>query len=294
MIETRNAEALLAIVEEGSFEKAARRLHITTPAVSQRIRALEEQFGRVLIERSTPCKVTDSGAVILAYAQQLLLLQQSAMAQLREEGLRATKVSLVVNADSLSTWFMEVIVELSKENVQIEILIEDQDHSIELLRSGRVLGAITSSDKPVQGCRIEELGSMRYEAIANKEFCKRHFPRGVTAEALASAPMLIFNSKDDLQGRFIRSITRRQIEPPVHRLPSALAFIEAARAGMGWGMNPVDFARPYLEDGTVVRLAPRKPLFVPLRWQCWRVETPILSKLSDLVLRSAGKALVVE
>lgn len=294
MIETRNAEALLAIVEEGSFEKAARRLHVTTPAVSQRIRALEEQFGRVLVERSTPCRVTESGAIILAYAQQLLLLQQSAMAQLREEGLRATKVSLVVNADSLATWFMDVIIELSKENVQIEVLIEDQDHSIELLRNGRVLGAITSSDKPVQGCRIEELGSMRYEAVANQEFSKRYFPRGLNADALAAAPMLIFNSKDDLQGRFIRSITRRHIEPPVHRLPSAQAFIDAARAGMGWGMNPVEFARPYLEDRSLVRLAPRKQLYVPLRWQCWRVETPILSRLSALVLRSARKALVMQ
>jgi LysR family transcriptional regulator (chromosome initiation inhibitor) len=219
MIETRNAEALLAIIEEGSFERAARRLHITTPAVSQRIRALEEQFGRVLIERSTPCKVTESGAIILSYAQQMILLQQGAMAQLREEGHRATKVSLVVNADSLATWFMEVVVELAKENVQIEVLIEDQDHSVELLRSGRVLGAITSSDKPVQGCRIEELGSMRYEAVANGEFRKRYFSRGVTAESLARAPVLIFNSKDDLQGRFIRGITRRHIEPPEHRLP---------------------------------------------------------------------------
>jgi LysR family transcriptional regulator (chromosome initiation inhibitor) len=200
----------------------------------------------------------------------------------------------VVNADSLATWFMEVIVDLAKENVQIEVLIEDQDHSIELLRSGRVLGAITSSDKPVQGCRIEELGSMRYEAVANTEFCDRYFPRGITAEALASAPVVIFNSKDDLQGRFIRTITRRHIEPPVHRLPSAQAFIEAACAGMGWGMNPVELAKPYLESGSVVRLAPRKQLYVPLRWQCWRVETPILSRLSALVLRSARKALVVQ
>lgn len=135
---------------------------------------------------------------------------------------------------------------------------------------------------------------MRYEAVANGEFRKRYFSRGVTAESLARAPVLIFNSKDDLQGRFIRGITRRHIEPPKHRLPSAHAFIEAACAGMGWGMNPIQLVRPYLEDGSVVRLAPRRHLNVPLRWQCWRVETPILSKLSALVLSSARKALVFE
>ena len=49
-INAKQATALLAVLDTGSFEKAAGRLHLTASAVSQRIRALESQFGKPLVE----------------------------------------------------------------------------------------------------------------------------------------------------------------------------------------------------------------------------------------------------
>ena len=54
-------ECLAAIVEEGGFERAAQKLHITQSAVSQRLRALEAQVGSVLVERTRPVKPTSAG-----------------------------------------------------------------------------------------------------------------------------------------------------------------------------------------------------------------------------------------
>ena len=49
-------DALVAIADAGSFEAAARALHVTPSAVSQRIRALEAAVGQVLVSRGTPCR----------------------------------------------------------------------------------------------------------------------------------------------------------------------------------------------------------------------------------------------
>ncbi|MBU2075721.1 MAG: LysR family transcriptional regulator, partial [Actinobacteria bacterium] len=46
--------ALVAVVDYGTFEAAARALHVTPSAVSQRVRALESSVGQVLVRRATP------------------------------------------------------------------------------------------------------------------------------------------------------------------------------------------------------------------------------------------------
>ena len=58
------AETVAAVVDEGTLDAAARRLHITPSAVSQRIKALEDQLGRVVLVRSKPARLTEAGTAI--------------------------------------------------------------------------------------------------------------------------------------------------------------------------------------------------------------------------------------
>ena len=57
--------ALEAVADTGAFEAAARRLAVSTSAVSQRIRALESALGRVLVRRGSPSTPTPDGEVVL-------------------------------------------------------------------------------------------------------------------------------------------------------------------------------------------------------------------------------------
>ncbi len=57
----KHTEAFRAVVETGSFEQAALRLHLTSPAISPRVRALESQLGIALIVRSRPARATRMG-----------------------------------------------------------------------------------------------------------------------------------------------------------------------------------------------------------------------------------------
>jgi LysR family transcriptional regulator (chromosome initiation inhibitor) len=80
-----------------------------------------------------------------------------------------------------------------------------------------------------------------------------HFADGVGAESLARAPSLVFNAKDDLQARWVRRLCHRDVELPRHTVPSAHAFVTAALAGMGWGLQPEVLVAPHLAAGLTGR-----------------------------------------
>src|ERR1700761_773309 len=102
--ELAQLEALAAAVGEGSFESAARRLHVTPSAISQRIKALETSVGRVLLIRSRPVRPTTSGEALLRVARQIEALVGDAARTLAEDERDLPTVALAVNADGLATW----------------------------------------------------------------------------------------------------------------------------------------------------------------------------------------------
>ena len=67
--------AFEAVLQEGSFERAARRLALTQSAVSQRVKLLEAELGQVLLVRSKPVRPTPAGRRLLPYLAQLRLME---------------------------------------------------------------------------------------------------------------------------------------------------------------------------------------------------------------------------
>lgn len=298
-LDSRQLAAFAAVLREGSFEAAARALHVTPSAVSQRIKALEERLGRVLVRRGAPCVATEAGQSLQRHAQQLQLLEAQALAPFgldahtRGAPAAALPLAVAVNADSLATWFVPALAAVrTLHAVNFELQVEDQDHSHELLRQGRVLAAVTSQPQPVQGCAVRRLGAMRYRAVASPAFMRRHFAGGIDDAALALAPCNVFNAKDRLQERFLRLLTRRRLQPPQHRVPSTHGFVHAALQGLGWGMNPEALVAPLLACGELVELLPGRVLDVPLHWQHWRLEAEVLRALTAAVQAAAREALV--
>jgi LysR family transcriptional regulator (chromosome initiation inhibitor) len=280
-------DALAAIVEHGTFEAAARSLHVTTSAVSQRIRALEAAAGQVLVRRSAPCTVTPAGEPLVRLARQWALL----LAEARTDDAVVVDLPVAVNADSLATWFRGVVGEVATwEGVRLRLHVEDQAWSADLLRRGDVLAAVTSDPLPVQGCTVEPLGSMRYRPAATTAFAHRwRVGRGYD---WARMPVVVFNDKDALQHDLL---VARGLGPPpvVHRVPTSHDFHEAVRLGLGWGLLPSAQLDPDLASGALVLLSSRDHVDVPLFWQRWRLESATLAHLTEVVRqgfrgRSAG------
>jgi LysR family transcriptional regulator (chromosome initiation inhibitor) len=280
-------DALVAIAEHGSFEAAARELHITPSAVSQRVRALEAMAGQVLVSRGAPCRPTPHGEGLVRLGRQTRLLYDEASAAL---GAVATvELPVAVNADSLTTWFRDVLATAAGwDGTAIRLQVEDQAYSQQLLRSGDVLAAVTSDPEAVQGCSVEPLGALRYVPAAAAAFAGRWRRGG--APDWATMPTVVFGAKDDLQRDMLRRRGVPQLPPVVHQVPTSADFLAAVRVGLGWGMLPELQARADLAAGELVLLS-GDVLDVPLCWQRWRLDSPRLTTLTDAVREAAGRHL---
>ncbi len=295
MLDYAALNALAAVVREGSFDRAARALHVTPSAISQRIRLLEERVGCALVVRGQPCRPTDTGRRMCQHMDRVRLLEAEltdALPALAPEGGARVLLPVAVNADSLATWFAPALAAFAAEApVLVELSVDDQDHTAEWLRTGAVVAAVTGTARPATGCNSQPLGVMRYLAAASPAFMARHFAQGVGAGSLAQAPSLLFNTKDELQAGWVRRLCHRHVELPRHTLPSSHAFVTAALAGMGWGMFPQGMIEPHLAEGTLVELAPGTPLDVPLYWQTARAASGLLDGLTRRMVAAAREAL---
>ncbi len=243
-IDSAQLDTFAAVVDEGSFDAAARRLQLTPSAVSQRIKALESRLGQVVVMRGKPARPTEAGEALLRLARQVSLLELEAIASVRGT-VDALRLPIAVNADSLNNWFLPAMLDLSEQHAaRFVVHQEDEEHSAEFLRNGTVLAAVTADPRPVQGCRVVPLGKMRYLPVATPEYADRWLKGKPLPEALAEAPMMVFNSKDLLQHRLMRKVTRRKLDPPTHAVPAPGGFHQAVRIGLGWGMIEAEIAQP--------------------------------------------------
>ncbi|MDR3080157.1 MAG: LysR family transcriptional regulator ArgP [Streptomyces sp.] len=286
---------LLAVVDEGTFDAAAAALHVTPSAVSQRIKLLEQRTGRVLLTRTKPVQPTESGQVLVRFARQLAALERDMQTEL---GIAAdsgpTRLPIAVNADSLATWFLPALTRVPQNPpICFDLHREDEAHTAALLREGRVMAAVTSSAEPVAGCTVRRLGLARYLPVASPQFAARHLSAGPLERCLPDAPVIVFDRRDELQDRFVRSLTPggSHVGRLRHYVPTSEGFCDAVAAGLGWGLVPEPQAEPLLRSGALVGLAPGRRVDVPLYWQQWKLDVPALALVAATIASAAAESL---
>ena len=297
MLDYPALSALAAVLRQGSFERAAAALGVTPSAVSQRVRALEERVGTVLVLRGQPCLPTEAGAQLCAHVERVRLLEGEVAALLPslagagQDGPLTLRVA--VNADSLGTWFMPAAAAFARgTGALLDLVLDAEEHTAGRLRGGEVLAAVTADPEPVQGCRTRPLGALRYVAAASPAGRAAWFPDGPTPAALAAAPVLRFDRRDALQARWARAVAGVDLAAPTHWLPSTHGFVDACLAGLGWGLHPVALVEGHLAAGRLVELAPGHRLDVLLHWQFARIGARVLADLTRAVVAAARASLV--
>lgn len=295
----RHLDTLLAIVDEGSFDAAAASLGVSASAVSQRVKTLEAEIGRIVLRRTTPVSVTPAGEVLVQTARRMQLLEAEATMQLGS-ALSAVPLSVVVNADSLGTWFRPVYA-MSQEFMGpgLRLRLEDERHSLRLLQRGDCMGAVTTEETPVTGCQSEFLGYHRYLAVAAPSLAAQ-LQDG--AYGWGNLPYVRFNKKDTLEVEYLRR-HRGEVQISPNRRETHVPYFDgindAVAAGLGWAVVPESACRPHIERGEFVVLDSRLPttksqpnwLDVPLYWQRWKVESELLEKLTDAIHAAAAQNL---
>jgi LysR family transcriptional regulator (chromosome initiation inhibitor) len=99
-------------------------------------------------------------------------------------------------------------------------------------------------------------------------------------------PSIAWNRDDALQDLLVRKAFRRAVARPVHYVPTSEGFGAAVRAGLGWGMFPEQLAAHELACGAFVQVTATHP-DVPLFWQCWKLDSPLIKTISGTVQTAA-------
>ncbi|CUH64112.1 putative HTH-type transcriptional regulatorc/MT2039 [Thalassovita gelatinovora] len=286
MLDYDQLETLAAVLRSGSFEAAAAQLHVTQSAVSQRIRQLEERIGSPLVLRGHPCTGTETGLRLARHAEEVALLESQVTDAIPRP---AARMRIAINADSLATWVLPALAEHPSQ--YFDLVVDDQDHSAEWLKRGDVSAAVTSVAQAPKGCDSVSLGQFRYIATASPDFIARYLSTGVTAANLMQAPMLVFNSKDNLQHTWLKRYFKVIHRPKSHLIPSTQGFVDAAVLGMGWGLNPEVLVRDHLRSGALRPLLPEAEHDIPLYWQTSRLMARALAPVTASIRQAAKLAL---
>ncbi len=290
MLDYRGIEALHVVQELQSFEAAAKKLHITQSAISQRIKGLETYYGEPVLIRTLPYRCTALGKKLIGHFKRISLLEEDLEQQL-EKTSEPPRISIALNRDSLETWFIDLLKETEFfQNMVLEVIADDQELTLEYLKNGVVSACLSTSEKEILGGKAHFLGTMEYVLVASPGFVKKYFSSGSPVKCLRSAPALKFDQNDHLHERYLEkffNVSGKEIQYQI--IPSVRGFKQMALLGCGYGLLPkIDIVQE-LKKKQLVQLYPDKVWKIPLYWHYWAVESKFYQKFNAEIIQHAMK-----
>jgi DNA-binding transcriptional LysR family regulator len=168
-MELRHLRYFVAVAEELHFSRAAERLHVAQPAVSEQVRKLEEELGAQLLNRTKrTVSLTDAGAALLTEARRVLQQVEIARLAIQEAGARtASRLRIGYTPASLPTSVSDALRHLAASLKPLETILEP-GFGLELIaavRDGRLDAAVVPLPAPAAGLRTTHLGHERAVAV---------------------------------------------------------------------------------------------------------------------------------
>lgn len=171
--------SLLAVSETGNYTRAAEQLLLTQPAVSQHIRALEQELGVRLFERvNNAMRLTHEGEIAVKYAKRMMSLQKKMHSELANEKLQITTLRVGITHTSESNAIAETLARYvqSHENVTVKVVSGSASELCEMLKNYELDFAITDGKKPDPALHYLMLDTDNLVMVAsvNHRLAKRH------------------------------------------------------------------------------------------------------------------------
>ena len=288
-LDYRALAVLDAVASHGSFDKAALALGITQSAVSQRIKALEDASGRLLIIRGQPAVPTGLGQRLIVHHRNVKLMEASLDIDLGNS-VSMPEIAIAIDADSLATWFPDTLPALlAPPRCQLDVRLADSDSALQMVRDGSVFGCVAAESgtaiDAAAATSVTPLGTLRYVCVATPVFAGHWFGDGFIAEAVQLAPAVV--GQHSLLARFLAEQLSMREPFPHHTLPVETARRGCVQDGLAYGLMPQRLAAPALAADRLVDLMPGSTLDVPLSWHAWTLDTPFTKLLSEQIVKSA-------
>ncbi|NDV86118.1 LysR family transcriptional regulator [Aurantimonas aggregata] len=147
----------VAIVDAGSFTRAADDVFKTQSAVSMQMRRLEDRLGVSLFERTgRTIRITDEGSRLLAYARRMMALSQETLSAFDDDAMQG-HVRIGLPDDYAERFLPEILARFSRSNplVELQIACEPSSNLTEHVEKGRLDVALVSDCYP--GAKLAEI-----------------------------------------------------------------------------------------------------------------------------------------
>jgi LysR family transcriptional regulator (chromosome initiation inhibitor) len=292
MLDNNGLEALYFVGKERSFSLAAKKIGITQSAVSQRLRALEDEAGSPLVVRSSPPRLTAAGKKYFRFFEQINALEFD-LKHIESRTLPPT-LSLGCNHESFNLWFGHCIAEVARElGFLVNISLADHEQTIDLLKDCDVLGCVSSEPNAAQGCLVEPIGKIEYVCVATPDYIERFRIKRLTRTNLKSSPTVIFGAFDRIHDEYLEAVFGEPCRGQYisHTVPSINGLLEFLLRSSAYGVVPKTMIQSHLESGALVEILPKVKFNIPLYWHRVQAKIPLLDQISDQVLAAAKKHL---
>ena len=132
---------------------------------------------------------------------------------------------------------------------------------------------------PVPGNRAGAAGgTAAYAAVPS---------RGLRRRGGGDGPIVGVEPRRRVAGHAGTKVFRRNISGPKHFIPTAEGFGAAVRVGLGWGMFAEQLVADEVAAGSLKRVSDAH-LDVPLFWQCWKLDSPMVDAITSAVRAAAS------
>jgi DNA-binding transcriptional LysR family regulator len=271
-MELRHLRYFVAVAEELHFSRAADRLHVTQPVVSEQIRKLEAELGVQLFHRTRNVALTDAGAALLTEARRVLRHAEAARRAARSASARpGLRIGYVATA--LPAGIPRAVRRLVAAMPGLETTMEPGTalELVDAVRADDLDVAVVSLPVPTAGLRVTPIGEQRAVAV---------FPVGhehavkpaVDLEQVAPQRVVVLPRDADrpFYDAVLATCCAAGVAPTLSEMPDGQIdrMLLAVAAGAGMAMAPECVAERYANAG--VR-------FVPLSSESPAVATGIVT-----------------
>ncbi|MEC2078398.1 LysR family transcriptional regulator [Metabacillus fastidiosus] len=251
-MDIRQLRYFIAIVEERKISAAARRLHMSQPPLSQQLKAMEEELGTVLVERSGKfLELTEAGKSLYKYALQMVKLMEEAKTEIKEVGNGVNgRLSIGINTFSQAN-LSEVIQQFHKEYPKITYKIQQNEsaHLCKLVKDRAVELAIIRLPLELSDFSVIHLKTESFYFITSDRL-EQPSDTEVSLSHIKNYPLILPSTEGlGVHYMILEAFSRSQIEPYILADCSDISLLfDLVASGFGASIIPEGVLQQYSND----------------------------------------------
>jgi DNA-binding transcriptional LysR family regulator len=253
-VDTQFLKAFVEVADSSSFSRAAENLHLSQPAISKRIAALEEQLGKPLFDRvGREISLTEAGHTLLPYAQRVLReIEDSRRALTRLSGKVSGRLSIGTSHHIGLHRLPPVLRAFVHQypDVDLDIHFMDSEEACHAVEQGKLeLGIVTLPPQPIPRLEQREAWPDPMSIVVAPTHPLAQMKK-VSVQHLADYPALLPDEKTYTHGIVKQAFGKLGLQPHVRLATNYLETLKMlVSIGLGWSALPDSMV-----DETIVKL----------------------------------------